>query len=72
MLNHAMVTSKGEGKRMIKQGGVKLNDVKISDLNTNVSKGSESILKVGKKEISKKLINYEQKLRCKNISSKFI
>ena len=48
MLNHAMVTSKGEGKRMIKQGGVKLNDVKISDLNTNVSKGSESILKVGK------------------------
>ena len=53
MLNHAMVTSKGEGKRMIKQGGVKLNDVKISDLNTNVSKGSESILKVGKKEIFK-------------------
>ncbi|MAO86137.1 MAG: tyrosine--tRNA ligase [Candidatus Marinimicrobia bacterium] len=53
MLNHAMVTSKGEGKRMIKQGGVKLNDVKISDLNTNVSKGSESILKVGKRKFLK-------------------
>ena len=53
MLNHAMVTSKGEGKRMIKQGGVKLNDVKISDLNTNISKGSESILKVGKRKFLK-------------------
>ena len=53
MLNHAMITSKGEGKRMIKQGGVKLNDVKISDLNTNVSKGSESILKVGKRKFLK-------------------
>ena len=53
MLNHAMVTSKGEGKRMIKQGGVKLNDVKISDINTNVSKGSESILKVGKRKFLK-------------------
>ena len=53
MLNHAMVTSKGEGKRMIKQGGVKLNDVKISDLNTNVSKGRESILKVGKRKFLK-------------------
>ena len=53
MLNHAMVTSKGEGKRMIKQGEVKLNDVKISDINTNVSKGSESILKVGKRKFLK-------------------
>ena len=53
MLNHAMVTSKGEGKRMIKQGGVKLNDVKISDINTNVSKGSKSILKVGKRKFLK-------------------
>ena len=53
MLNHAMVTSKGEGKRMIKQGGVKLNDVKISDINTNVSKDIESILKVGKRKFLK-------------------
>ena len=53
MLNHAMVTSKGEGKRMIKQGGVKLNDVKITDINTNISKGSESILKVGKRKFLK-------------------
>ena len=53
MLNHAMVTSKGEGKRMIKQGAVKLDDVKISDINTNVNKGSLSILKVGKRKFLK-------------------
>ena len=53
MLNHAMVTSKGEGKRMIKQGAVKLDNMKISDINTNVNKGSLSILKVGKRKFLK-------------------
>lgn len=44
--------SNGETKRLIKQGGVSLNDDKISDpgLEVTLSEGEEKILKVGKRK----------------------
>ncbi|MEQ9264103.1 MAG: tyrosine--tRNA ligase [Balneolaceae bacterium] len=44
--------SNGETKRLIKQGGVSLDDIKVSDpgLEISLSEGEEKILKVGKRK----------------------
>ena len=44
-----LLKSKGEARRMIKQGAVRLDDVRISDLNTIVSPKGTQVLKVGKR-----------------------
>lgn len=48
----AFSPSNGETKRLIKQGGVSLDDEKISDfgLEISLSKGDEKVLKVGKRK----------------------
>tara|TARA_B100000676_G_scaffold298142_1_gene340724 strand:- start:2827 stop:4029 length:1203 start_codon:yes stop_codon:yes gene_type:complete len=53
MYENSLVSSKGEGKRMIKQGAVKLNDEKISDISTDIKKDEVYILKVGKRKFLK-------------------
>jgi len=44
-----LLKSKGEARRMIKQGAVRLDDVRISDLNSIVSPKGTQVLKVGKR-----------------------
>jgi tyrosyl-tRNA synthetase len=46
--------SNGEAKRLIKQGGVSLDDVKIMDVNYSfiAEEGSEQVLKVGKRKFA--------------------
>ena len=46
--------SKGEAKRLIKQGGVSLDDVKIIDVNYSfiAKEGTEQVLKVGKRKFA--------------------
>ena len=44
-----LLKSKGEARRMIKQGAVRLDDVRISDLNSIVSPTGTQVLKVGKR-----------------------
>jgi len=50
MVGNNLVSSNGDAKRMIKQGAVKLNDEKVSDMFLEVSPDSEKVLKVGKRK----------------------
>ena len=44
-----LLKSKSEGRRMIKQGAVKLNDLSIIDIQATIKPGGEQILKIGKR-----------------------
>ena len=44
-----LLKSKSEGRRMIKQGAVKLNDSSISDIQATIKPGGVQILKIGKR-----------------------
>jgi tyrosyl-tRNA synthetase len=50
MVGNNLVSSNGDAKRMIKQGAVKLDDEKVSDMSLEISPGSEKVLKVGKRK----------------------
>ena len=52
---NGLVGSNGEGRRLIKQGAVKINEVKISDINYCLSTG-KFITKVGKRRFVKFII----------------
>ena len=49
MVKNQLVSSNGEAKRMIKQGGVSIDREKINDINFVLKKGDQVILKVGKR-----------------------
>ena len=51
-----MVGSNGDAKRMIKQGGVKIDDEKVTDLHLEISSDQERILKVGKRKFLRIMI----------------
>ena len=53
MVSAKLAPSKAEAKRLIQQGGVSLNDEKVSDINTVIDLTSGAVLKKGKKEIVK-------------------
>lgn len=53
IVESGMVNSSGEGKRLIKQGAVKINESKISDMNHLFHPNKEYILKVGKRRFLK-------------------
>ena len=44
-----ILQSKGEARRMIKQGAVKLDNEKIDDMHATILPGNEQIIKVGKR-----------------------
>ncbi len=48
-----LAPSRGEARRLIQQGGVTVNDEKISDLGHMIDLSNEAILKKGKKQIVK-------------------
>jgi tyrosyl-tRNA synthetase len=50
MVGNDLVASNGEAKRMIKQGAVKLDDEKVSDMYLEVFPDSGKVLKVGKRK----------------------
>ena len=53
IFTHKLVASKSEGRRLIDQGAVKLNDIKCSDRDHIVKKGEEIVIKVGKRRFLK-------------------
>ncbi|MBU4444597.1 tyrosine--tRNA ligase [bacterium] len=55
LADHNIVASNGEGRRLIKQGAVKVNDNKISDKNFKLNSG-EFIVKVGKRRFVKFIV----------------
>ncbi len=48
--------SNGEARRLIEQGGVKLNDEKLSDIKANVKVTSGDVLQVGKRRFAKLIV----------------
>ena len=53
IFSSGLLKSKGEARRMIKQGAVKLDDKKIEDIQASIVPGGEHILKVGKRRFLK-------------------
>ena len=53
VVSNNMVSSNGEAKRMVKQGAVKIDDVKIDDAFILIDPGKEKIIKVGKRRFLK-------------------
>jgi tyrosyl-tRNA synthetase len=51
--NNNMLASKGEAKRIIKQGGVTLDDKKVDDIGLVLKPGIEGIVRVGKRNFLK-------------------
>lgn len=47
-----LVFSKGEAKRMIKQGGVKIDDKKIEDINAKIPAENGMVIQVGKRKFA--------------------
>ena len=54
--NTGMTASTSEAMRLIKQGGVKINSEKISDVKLEIDKGSDAIYQVGKRKFLKIII----------------
>ena len=50
MVKNGMVASNGEGKRMISQGGVRLDKEKVDDIHSTIEPGENMVLKVGKRK----------------------
>ena len=48
-----LTKSKGEARRMITQGAVRLDGEKVTDINQIINKGSETVIKVGKRRFIK-------------------
>ena len=53
IFTHNLVASKSEGRRLIDQGAVRLNDLKCSDRNQVLKKGEKIVIKVGKRRFLK-------------------
>jgi tyrosyl-tRNA synthetase len=51
--NAEMTASTSEAMRLIKQGGVKIDSEKVSDIKLEIEKGSEAIYQVGKRKFLK-------------------
>jgi len=50
LVNAGLASSRGESRRLIEQGGVKLNDLKVSDTESSVALSGGDILKAGKRK----------------------
>lgn len=54
LLNKAgLATSKSDAKRLIEQGGVEIDGVKITDINLQITVKNDMMIKVGKRRITK-------------------
>ncbi|WFB35554.1 tyrosine--tRNA ligase [Kiritimatiellota bacterium B12222] len=53
LADQKMVGSKGEGRRLVKQGAIKLDDKAVTDALMNLDAGQTGVLKVGKRRFLK-------------------
>jgi tyrosyl-tRNA synthetase len=53
IFNAGILKSKGEARRLIKQGAVKLNSKPIVDIKSTISSKGDQILKIGKRRFLK-------------------
>lgn len=57
MRDQGLVKSGGEARRLMQQGGVKINDVAVSDVEFAFDEVGEFVLRVGKRKFVKVLVN---------------
>jgi tyrosyl-tRNA synthetase len=50
MTGNNLVGSNGEARRMISQGGVRINKEKVDDIHLTLDPGEELVIKVGKRK----------------------
>jgi len=48
-----MVSSRSEARRLVEQGGVRIDDEKIEDIETEIDLSSERVLRVGKRQFKR-------------------
>ena len=53
LVSISLVSSLGEGKRMVQQGAVKINEQKLEDINAMIIPESGMIIQVGKRKFAK-------------------
>ena len=53
MLEHSLVSSKGDGKRLVNQGAVRINDEKVADFKIILKPKESLVIKVGKRRFIK-------------------
>jgi tyrosyl-tRNA synthetase len=53
MVETSLVSSKSEARRLIQQGGVKIDNEKVSDINDRITKDQPFIMQVGKRKFIK-------------------
>ena len=53
LLHCKLVSTGGEAKRMVKQGGVRVNDEKINDPNAQVTPADDMVVQVGKRKFAR-------------------
>ena len=53
IFDSGLLKSKGEARRMIKQGAVKLDEERVDDIQATIQPDGEQILKVGKRRFLK-------------------
>ena len=56
LVKAGLASSNGEGRRLVQQGGVSVNDVKITDPKTMIDLSNETIIKKGKKVFHKVIL----------------
>ena len=56
MTEAGLTKSNGEGRRSIDQGGVKLNNEKVSDTNLELAAPGEYIVQIGKRRFARILV----------------
>lgn len=49
LLHHKLIASKSEGRRLIEQGGVRLNELVLTDPNTHLAAKTTGIIQIGKR-----------------------
>ncbi len=54
-----LVKSNSEGRRAIQQGGVKIDNLKVSDENLEITAGTEYVIQVGKRRFAKVTVRNE-------------
>ena len=57
MSENNITSSKGEARRLISQGAVRINSEKLTDIDHTVDKGKELILKAGKRRFLKIIVD---------------
>jgi len=56
VLHCRLVNTGGEAKRMIQQGGVRVNDAQISDANTQITPENGMVVQVGKRKFARLIV----------------